>query len=326
MATDKETPSEVKVGSSEPEKNASKFFKPKVSRKGLIYLILLVVGVGVVILASWTIIKKELHIGEKVYAQAAGHKVYKPEIINLLKGVSGISYHQAATVLANKYLTEAMGKQSQVSVTDNDIEAAYGKNALTQNKTQPYYYQQKVNQLYMQKLNAYNTGIYKGQYIIANYSRNIPYPSPLLAEQKAADPNLGNPKSIAKDKKYASDFITGLYTKITDKQISFNQAMQTERQNPVVGEKAYPTQPHSGSFDTSSGYGSFITIPSTYAKVKTIKAGTTSKPFIGGDTNGNGTGLYYLIVHMDESRGGSDVPFNQYVKQSKQKFGYKINV
>lgn len=326
LASNKETLPDSTVKSGGSTGKASRFFKPKISQKNLVYLILAALCIIIIASAGWAILKKEFHIGEKVYAQAAGHKVYVLEIKQTIKGTPEVGYHQAATVLADKYLTEAMGKQDGVSVTDQDIEATYGKSTLAQKQSQPYYYQQKVNQIYMRKLNAYNVGIYKGEFLIANFSRNVPYSSPLLAEQKAADPNLGNSEAIAKDKKYAHDFITKLYNQIISKKISFSHAIQSEHKDPVIGIEAYPTQPHSGLFDTSSGYGSLLTIPSTSAKIKSIKAGTISKPFLGGDTGNGGRGLYYLVVRIDESRGGSSLPFNQYVHLAKQKFGYKVNV
>ena len=321
-----EAPSKVTVSANTPVPR--RFHRPKLphARKKTLLaalLIVILVVVGSIFIAS------RLHIGQKVYAQAAGHKIYKQDVENLIGNSKGISDHDAATSLADKYLTEAMAKDAKVTVTDQDLVSAYGKDINTQKTQQKYYYQLKVNQLYLRKLGAYNTGIYKGEYLIADFDRNIPTPSPLLAEDEAANPHLGNSKDIAADKKYASDFITKLYNQIMTHKMTFAQAIKAEHDDPEVGIKAYPTVLHSGSFDTSSGYGSVLTAQVTNEKIKSIKAGTMTKPFLANTSNGQAQGTagsYYLVVRMDESRGGLNVPFSQYLQQAKQKYGYKVNV
>jgi len=326
LAQDTET-SSVKAGSGGEMKRALKLPKPKMRKRNLLYAVLIIV----VLVGGWQVVRKELRIGEKVYAQAAGHKIYREDVKDLIGNTKGVSDRQAATVLADKYLTEAMAKDAKVSVSDQDLVNEYGKEINTQKTQQKLYYQRKVNQLYFKKLGAYTRGIYKGKYLIANFSRNIPHPSPLMAEEKSANPNLGNPKAIAADKKYAENLLTKLYNQITDGKITFDQAIEAEQQDPQVGLKAYPTQPHSGSFDTSKGYGSLLTADVTAKKIPTIQAGTTTKPFLAatssGATDNNSTlGSYYLVVRMDESRGGVNMSFDQYLQESKQKLGYKINV
>ncbi len=321
-----DAPSKVTVSANMPATRRLRRPKlPRVRKKTLLaaFLIVILVVAGSIFVAS------KLHIGQKVYAQAAGHKIYKQDVEDLIDNNKSISDHDAAAALADKYLTEAMAKNAKVTVTDQDLVSAYGKDINTQKTEQKYYYQQKVNQLYLKKLSAYNVGIYKGEYLITSFSRNIPYPSPLLVENEAANPDLGNPKVIAADKKYADDFITSLYNKITAHKISFDQAITAEHNNPQVGVKAYPTSPHSGPFDTSNGYQSILSADVTRQKLVGIKAGTITKPFLAGTSSGSdkGTsGSYYLVVRMDESKGGSGLSFTQYLQQSKKKFGYKVNV
>jgi hypothetical protein len=317
--------SSVRTGSDGPAKRGLKFRKPKSGLKTLLYALLVVV----VLTFGWLTIKQVFHVGDKVYAQAAGHKIYKEDIKDLIGDTKDVSDHEAATILADKYLTEAMAKKVKISVSDQDIKAAYGQDIETQKAQDKIYYQRKVNQLYFTKLDAANRGIYKGEYLVANFNRNIAYPSPLLAEQQAHNPNLGNPKVIAADKKYAKDFITKLYDQIVSHKLSFAQAIKAEHENPQVGVSTYPTQPHSGIFDTTNAYASFLTADVTKKKLTTIKAGETTKPFVAGTSSGDdkGTlGSYYLVIRMNEAKGGSGMPFDQYLQQAKQKFGYKVNV
>lgn len=324
-----ETAAKVTVGESAPVNRAARFRIPKLPRPskkmlvaGLLILVLIVAG-------AWSVNNKTTHVGEKVYAQADGHKIYKQDIKNLIGKTSGISNHDAATVLADKYLTEAMAKDAKITVTDKELVAAYGQSINTQKSQQKFYYQRRVNQLYFKKLSATNTGLYKGQFLIASFSRNIPYPSPLLAEEEANDPNLGNPKAIAADKKYAENFLTKLYNQISAHKMTFDQAIKAEHDDPQVGVEAYPTQPHSGSFDTSKANGSLLTADVTAKKLTTIKSGTTTKPFLASTSSGTNkgtSGSYYLVVRMDEARNGSGMPYLKYLDQAKQKYGYKVNV
>src|SRR5689334_18998973 len=81
---------------------------------------LLVAGLAFVVVVGGVLMFHPWHSGQKVYAEAAGHKIYKKDIQSL-QVVNGqkkdVTDHQAATVLAEKYLTEAMSKQQGVKIT-----------------------------------------------------------------------------------------------------------------------------------------------------------------------------------------------------------------
>lgn len=318
------TDSTVKVGDGGPSIKSRRLRLPSIrNRKKPVLIglaVLVIVIVGAIIFSSKT------HLGQKVYAQAAGHKIYKEDIQALIGNEKGITTHQAATVLADKYLTEAMAKDDKVIVTDQDLVAAYGNNIVSQKTKQPFEYQQAVNNVYFQKLSTYNqSGTYRGEFLITNFGRHVPYPSPLLKEQEAGDPALGNPKLIASDRKYAGEFIADLYNKIKAGKITFDQAVQAEHKDSQVGIKAYPTQPHSGTFDTSAGYGLVVNADVTRDELRTIKQGTMTKPFLAGGSSA-AAGPYYLVIRMDEAKGGQGLPYDQFLKQAKQKLGYKVYV
>lgn len=297
---------------------------------------LIIIGVVVVVIALVLLIIHPGHIGQKVYAQAAGHKIYKSNLQSL-QVVNGkknnVSDHQAATVLADKYLTEAMAKQQGVTVTQADIVAAYGKDIVSQQKTNPYGYQNLVNQLYMTKLDNHNAGVYTGKLLVANFSRYVPYQSGLLAEQKKANPLLGNPTAIAQDKRYAQTFITGLYNQIKSKKITFDQAIQVEHNNPREGVNSYySTQQHSGSFNGPLKQIGLLVAKSIRSKVTSMKPGQLSAPFVvrasNSATDQNSTAeSYYLVVRMDKVSGGDNsTTFQQELAQAKKHYGYKVNV
>lgn len=289
---------------------------------GLVVLVIIAAG-------FWLLYGKSHHLGEKVYAQAAGHKIYKQDVQDLIGKNKGISDHDAAEILADKYLYEAMAKQHGITVTDKDIQDAYGS-SIDQQKTQnKYAYQSRVNDLYYEKLQNDNQGVYKGYLLVAHFSRNIALQP--QGQETLQHTNVGNPKAIAEDKKYAKDFITNLYNKIKAHQITWDQAAAMEKADPRIGTNMYSLT-HSGPFDTSKFTNSLILAPSALQQVRKLKNGQISKPFVVTVTTTVGSSndsfeSYYLVVRMDHSSGGgSDVNFLQEIDQAKQKLEYKVYV
>ena len=303
---------------------------PSVSKKrffSLLLVIFIVVGGFFLIL--------HLIKGPKVYAEVAGHKIYKQDIetMQVVNGKkTGITDKQAATVLADKYLSEAMVEQQGIKVTQADVVSAYGKTIIDQKKSDPYGYQNLVNQLYFTELIDHNVGTYQGKLLVANFSRYVPYQSALLPKQKAETPQLGNAAAIEQDKQYAETFITNLYNQIKSKQITFDQAIQEEHDDPVVGKEAYVTQQHSGSFSGTLGQIGLLSARSIRSKLSAMKAGQLSEPFVvrvsNSSTDSSSTAeSYFLVVQMDKVSGGSSgMTFEQQLAQSKKSLGYKINV
>ncbi|HEX5456538.1 MAG TPA: hypothetical protein VFW77_04190 [Candidatus Saccharimonadales bacterium] len=290
---------------------------------------LLAVLAVVIVFGVWAIFINKPH--GKIYAQAAGHKIYKKEVKDLIGDHTEITEHQAAQVLADKYLTEALAKERGITVTDKELADKYGKETLPQKTEFKYAYQNKLNQLYFSKLSAYNDGVYKGKFLIANFSQHIQV-YPTLPEDRMHDPKLGNAAAIAADKKYAEDFITDLYNKITSGKITFDQAIKLEHNDPRVGLKAYPELEHSGSFDTTYTPRQIINNPSIREKINSIKAGETTKPFVVRVSNSladpkSTVESYFLVVHMDQTSGSyTGTDFGQYLKQAKERLDYKIFV
>ena len=296
----------------------------KVNRKPLYIvggiILLLVIG-------SWLIMGAK--IGQKVYAEAAGHKIYKDEIDAVKTGSNNVSDHEAAIVLADKYLSEALGDERGVTVTDQDMIAEYGPDVVKQ-KDVPFAWQNKRNELFFVKLNQANQGVYGGKLLIANFSRNVAIDSPTLQEKKAQNPDIGNPAAIAADKKYAKDFITKLYNQLKNKQITWDQAIAAEHADSVVGEAGYPTQTHSRSFDGPLSDYATLSSASVADKIKALKPGELMKPIAVRAMSNLDTGetaeVSWLVVQMDAVKTGTGGDFQQYITTAKKQLGYKINV
>lgn len=309
------------------------FFHLPQSRRNKSIIIVAIITLFIVALIVFAI--RSPHAGQKVYAQAAGHKVYKSDVENLIQTTQGANVHQGATVLANKYLTEAMAKKADIKVTDSDVTAKFGSMVVEQKNSNKYVYQSDLNSVYFDKLAAYNTGLYQGQLIVANFSRHIAFQSPFLGIQKASDPLMGNTQAIAQDRQYADNFISNLYSQIKSHQITFDQAIQKEHDDPQLGTQAYQTLPHSGPFNTSNVFlpATTLILPdSIRSRVHNMKAGQISTSFVVSVNNSLTkknikTDSYYLIVKMDSTKGGnSNMTYVQYLAESKQKLGYKVYV
>lgn len=321
------TPSVSPPGEGGPISSGRGNFLRRPSKKNFTYGCL-VLGALIVVAVGIGLLTDKIHIGPKVYAQAAGHKIYKKEVDSLKGDAKDISDRQAATVLADKYLSEAMAKQYGIQITNED------RQAINSTQYSEYARQLQINQLYFNRLQTQNEGLYKGELIVANFSRYVAYQSPLLSEQKAMDSNIGNPAAIAADKQYAQSFITNLYNEIHAGKITFSQAEQIEQNDPRVGEAVYPTLPHSGAFDTSDPNqirNGLIQTASIKQQVHDIKSGATSKPFVvkvpNSTTNDSTAESYFLIARMNSSSGGnSNMSFSQELAQAKKQYGYKVNV
>ena len=294
-------------------------------------------GLGAIIVIAlisflvWPSLSDKLGDDRKVFAEVAGQKIYEEDIRDLLGDNNhGISDQDAARVLADKYLTETLAEEQGITVNDKELQAQYGKITKKQKGANKYAYQNKLNQLYFDKLQAYNRGIYKGKFLIAHFSRFVPYDSPLLFEDKQIEPRIGNKTSIAKDKKHAENLINRLYDQVQSGKITIEEAAEIERSDPTVGEKAYPTLSHSGPFDTTFDPNTFMASESVRNQVGDIKTGELTKPIaIKVSSSMDGDKLaesYFLSVFFDESSGGGDKSFDDYLNEAKQRLGYVIHI
>lgn len=296
-------------------------------RKFLALVAIILIGV-----IAWTVYNKTAGNDGKILAEVAGHKIYEQEVKDFIADSSEVNEKEAVAVLADKYFLEALAKEQGISVSDQEITEQLGTDIKNKYIGNNYGLQYQVNELYMAKLVAHNEGAYKGRYLVAHFSRYIAYDSPLLAEDKATNPKIGDEPAIAQDKEHAKDLIDNLYNRIKSGELSFEEAAKIEKKDPVVGEKAYPSLSHSGSFDTSINPNGLVVVDSSRPILNQMNAGDTSEPFVvrvsNSSSDKNKTAeSYFLVVQLDEkSGGGSNTDFGQYIEEAKERLGYKIYV
>jgi len=297
-----------------------------------------VLGLGIIIIigligfVGWSFFNDKFSSDKKIYAEVSGHKIYEQEVRDLLGDKNpDISEQEATLVLADKYLIETLAQEQGVTVNDEELTAEYGNSVLKQKDNNKFAYQNKLNELYFTKLAAANRGLYKGKLLVTHFSRNVAYKSPLLKEEKKNNPDLGNPKAIASDKKYAKNLITQLYNDIKSGKISFEEAIKIEKKDPKVGtSSAYRTLTHSGSFDTSTGINGLIETASIHQRISNIKPGELAEPFAVKVSNSidddSMTESYFLVIQMDKSSPGGTMQFDKYLEEAKRRLGYEIYV
>ncbi len=287
------------------------------------------IGIALIVsLLAWLLVAQPF---ARPVAEVNGHLIYRQDTKKMTSKNKKINTKDAAIVLADKYLVEAIAEQQNVEVSQADLEQEFGKQINDQKESDPYTYQANINSLYFKKLGALNAGAYKGEYVVAHFSRNIAYDSPLLAEQKRFMPTIGNQAAIAADRAYAEKFINDLHTKVSSGKITFDQAMQAERKDSYLGEGAYGTLSHSRAFDTTLAQDSVLNTKSILKTINEIKPGTVTKPFVvkvpNSDKDDSKVDSFFLMVKMDSSKGGNTgKTFDEQLKQKKQELGYKINV
>jgi len=100
----------------------------------------------------------------------------------------------------------------------------------------------------------------------------------------------------------------------------------------VVGEKGYPSLPHSQAFDGPLRQIGPLAADSIKSKIQSIKPGQLTSPFVvrAADSTSNPKSTaesYFLVVQLDsKSGGGNGMTFQQELDQAKKQLGYKVYV
>jgi hypothetical protein len=298
-------------------------------KKSVLVVVVVIVVAGLV---AWGYFG--LRIGQKVYGEVAGHKIYKSEIVAMQKSSPHTSTRQVVQVLLQKYLDEKVAAENHVVVTAQDTQDQI-KAATAGNPNNAYDRQVAINDVYESMIQAAVTDHFAGKFIIAHFDQNIPmYTSTGAMVPSEVSGGIGDPAVIAADQAYAENFITATYQKITTHKESFDQGMQAEQNDPKIGSKALGGVNHSGEFNSATGdFSNTVTInqSSVAGQIKALKAGQISKPLLAKEDVSaarDGSKLlpaYYLIVDMTDVR-NAHTNYYRYMIQARQRLGYKSNV
>lgn len=252
-----------------------------------------------------------------VYGRVNGHTVDQGAVKSFLGSAKGISDRQAAQILLDKYLTEAIGADLKVTVSSQEVTDAYEALPREDQVNKTVVQQSLRNKIFYSKLQPIAVGHFKGAFIIAHFDQN-----------SAGLRSVGDPTKAASDKQYATDLIKSLSAKVKSG-TSFDDAIKTEQSDPNLGTVALPTATHSGAFDTSDPdieRNSVVKTEDVGMALSKLKAGQVSEPFIVRQTatpGGQRTELYWVIVKLDEAKDTPYKSFGDFLDKAKVKYGYK---
>jgi hypothetical protein len=269
------------------------------------------------------------------------HVVTKSEVndtANALKetGFAPESEEQIRGLVMNYWLYNLIAKDYDIKVTDQEA-LDYLKSQTANIKPTPnldinnqYVRYRAYTNIFQSRLAKVINTPRSGAYVLAHFDQNIVQSTPQLkALSKEKYEAL-----LAADKKYATDFINSISAKLKSGSITFDQAMELEKNDPKIGQKALPTSAHSSVFGKSEDVGNsaqdISATPEIYDKIKNTKPGETSEPFVIKVQTGANLdsptvdGIWVLVkVDADNSKGQQFDNINAALQHFKQKYGYE---
>lgn len=328
MDHDKDTPQETteeKLPPFEPGKRLSKSTLTKV-----------VIGAVTIVVVLLIVVIKQNFPEQKIFGRVGDHTIYQSEVDETLEGSSGVSQEKVLAALMDKWLFVAIAKDQGISVSEEEINQKYlsrggGKPSSLGGK---YIKVAAERDVYKDKLQEALNGYYKGRFITARFDEHLPIIGAPVVRGKPKPSDAQREQLIREDKAYAEKLINDISQKLKTDQITFDQAMEIQRNDPKLGVKAQPTSPQSGPFNTNI-IESYITTILAQSEPQTIlsslKVGDFSEPFIGKIPLGDAKDApmaegAWIIVQLDESKKKIDGfdNFDDLVTSYKNKIGYKV--
>jgi hypothetical protein len=270
------------------------------------------------------------------------HIVTKNEIQDTLKAGQQAGFYpesedQIRTLAMNYWLYLLIAKEYNIQVGDQ--EAIDGlKTRITTIKAKPSL---DINNQYVRYLAYTNVLESKlgdiintprsGAYVLAHFSQNLVQATPeLKALSKEKYDAL-----LAADKKYATDFINNVSAKLKGGTMTFDQAIELEKNDPKIGQKILPTFVHSSKFgkaeSTTGGAQEVSKISDIQSKIESLKAGETSDPFVikvqttADQDSSKVDGIWVIVkVDTDNAAGPQFDTINAALQHFKQKYGYEV--
>ncbi len=172
-------------------------------------------------------------------------------------------------------------------------------------------------------------GYTQGRLIIVNFDLHLPFDG--IDSLFPGEIEKDRAKYIAKDRANADKVMNDIYSQLSSNKINFDQAMEMERSDPLVGTKALPTTPHSGSFntaDTESPLYNILTNADYIKLIQDTKAGSYSKPTVlkaplGSKADAPTAEARYVVVQVDKRVGQLANSLSDFVTSQKNQLKYK---
>ncbi len=296
---------------------------------------LLLLGVaGIIAIASVVVIGaysyRRVHPSQKIYGQVGSYVATQNEVDSLTKSYNLINRDKAIDTLLELNLYRQSASSLGIKVSSADIQKELQKRT---GKADPYgrvYLLAAIeSDMLKNQLTVRISGNTQGRMVVINFNQHLPY----------ADFNVLQPGEVeSKHSQYiAADRVTAdalkdlIYGKLKSKSVTFDQAMQMERDDPKIGVKSLPTSVHSDSFntaDTANGLGEMVNVPQLAKLIQETKTGTFSEPQVlqvstgPSDTAPKADGLW-VIINVDQRLAKVASNFSDFVSAQKTKLKYR---
>lgn len=270
-----------------------------------------------------------------VLGQVGNYQILQSDVdtLNPTAKLYGASDADIIKLLLNLNLYEQIGRQYGLTVSDADIADAVTANGTTTQPADAYSLTSWRTKTWEQKLRGSVTGELKGKFVIAPFDQNLPVqggqPGPQVSSLSPAQLTAVQ----LQDKTYATNLIQSLYAKLQQKQLTFDQAMVAQQDDPKLGAAVSPNAIQSGTFNTSDtknpGAG-VIGQPAIRTAVEKLQIGAYTQPVVGksvADIAGKKLqDGYWVIVQLTDrvSQNKDYTTFDSLETAFKAKFNYRV--
>lgn len=281
---------------------------------------------------------------KNIVAKVGVHNITKQEVQKTVEDVPKAGFYPESQETMRKlimdyWLYTLIAKEYGIEVSDQEA-LDYLKVQVSSIKPSPSldinnsYVRYRAYKDYLQfKLVTVINSPQSGSYILAHFDQNLARDTLKLK----ALTNDQYQAVLKADRAYATDFINTVYTKLKTGTITFEQGMELQLNDKVIGSKALSTATQSMNFGQSnpnSSTGSVSPIsgnPQLQAKIRQLKAGEMSEPFIikaqaGPEESADLVDILWVIIKVDtvNSKGPSFDNPDAAIQNFKDKYGYEV--
>jgi hypothetical protein len=269
---------------------------------------------------------------EKVYGSMDGFVVKESDVLPITQQLTEQSKSDVTRVLLDNAFYKRVAKDLGVELTKEQNDQISMVDAKKYTDTQKkLFIPTTENEFLKQDLRLSLIELVSGKYIIANFQTHIendtsgraPGDEKLTAAQVQA--------LVDKEKADAKKIIDTLYADIKSNKITFDQAIQAEINDPKIGKKIAPSNPHSGDFSTAASHSDFF-VGATKDKLFSLPLNEVSEPFEGlvtTDNQGKKTtpGFWLIVLPLkQQKKNGTYQDFDSLEKNFKNKYHYEIKI
>ena len=296
-------------------------------------VVLGVVGIGLLVDSLNARSIGKLQVG--VLGHVGDYQVRQTDVdlLNSTAKLYGATDADVVKLLLNINLYQRIGRQYGLSVSNADVSSAVAATATTIQAEDAYVHASWRAKLWEQKLRGMVTGELKGKFVITPFDQNLPVqggqPSPQVSSLSPAQLTAVQ----LQDKAYATNLIQSLYAKLQQKQLTFDQAMAAQQDDPKLGVAVSPNAIQSGTFDTNDtnnpGSG-IIGQPAIRTAVEKLQTGAYTQPVVCqsvADLAGKKLqdGSWAIVQLTDRVSQNKDYnTFDSLVAAFKAKFNYRV--